>query len=58
MFIFKFFDENNDDYISPKLIINVLKMNNIPVEENEVLKIFDGDENRKVDFEQFRKLMN
>ena len=58
MFIFKFFDENNDDYISPKLIINVLKMNNIPVEENEVLKIFDGDENRKVHFEQFRKLMN
>lgn len=57
-FIFQFFDEKNDEYITPKLIITVLKINDIPVDKEEVLKIFDGDDGKKVNFEQFKKIMN
>lgn len=56
-FIFKFFDENNEDYITPKLIINVLKSNKIPVNQDEVLEIFDGDDSKMMSFDEFKKLM-
>jgi Ca2+-binding EF-hand superfamily protein len=57
-FIFKFFDEFNDDYITPKLIINVMKQNDLHFDEKEVLKIFNGNDSQKLDFETFKKLMN
>jgi len=57
-FIFKFFDEKNIDYITPKVIITVLRSNELRVEDDEILKIFDGNGEKRIYFEDFRKLMN
>jgi Ca2+-binding EF-hand superfamily protein len=56
-FIFKFFDEHDNDYITPRMIIDCLRQNEIKVDEAEVLKIFDGDKSKKLGYEEFKKLM-
>jgi len=57
-FVFKFFDRFNNNYITPQDIIKVTKDNEIPINEEEVLKKFNGDSSRKVYFEDFKKLMS
>ncbi len=56
-FIFRFFDEHDKDYITPKMIIDCLRQNEIKFNETEVLKIFDGDNSKKLEYEEFKKLM-
>ena len=57
-FIFQFFDEKKNNYFTPKMMINNLKVNEIPVDEANILEIFKWDENKEINFELFRKLMN
>jgi len=57
-FIFKFFDEKNNDYITPLVIVNVMKQNEIPIDQSDVLAIFEGNGEKKIDFEMFTKIMN
>jgi hypothetical protein len=39
------------------MIITALKQNEIIVQEDEVLKIFDGNDSKKVYFEEFKSIM-
>ena len=56
-FIFKFLDEHNKNYITPKMIIDCMRQNEIQVDETEVLKIFEGDKFKELKYENFKDLM-
>jgi hypothetical protein len=39
------------------MIISALKQNEIVVQDEEVLRIFDGNDSKKVNFEEFKYIM-
>lgn len=56
-FVFNFFDEQNKQFITPKQIIDGLKNQDLVVNNEEILKRFDGNMEFKIDFLNFKKIM-
>ena len=57
--VFKYFDQDDDGYISGESVIEDLKINNdLAIQEKELSNLFKGlkSSGTKIDFEEFKKL--
>ena len=57
--VFKYFDQDDDGYISGESVIDDLKINNdLAIQEKELSNLFKGlkSSGTKIDFEEFKKL--
>jgi Ca2+-binding EF-hand superfamily protein len=55
---FKYFDNNNCGYITANSVIDTLKNNNIPIDENGLMNFFEKyyKINKKLTYKEFNNL--